>query len=86
VVITANKDRAGLHMSFNNHDRVSHLFLVRIRAGDTARDPQPEQTLWCGRVQRVVSGEACDFRDWCELIECLSAMLAGSPAPPENEA
>lgn len=67
-------------MSFKSHDRVSHLFLVRIRAEDTAHDQQPETKLWCGRVQHVVSGESCGFSGWRQLIECLSIMLGDTQA------
>ena len=83
---SADKDRAGLHMGFNSHDRVSHLFLVRIRAEDAAADQQPETQLWCGRVQHVVSGEACGFSGWRQLVECLRVMLADTQARNDDGA
>jgi len=62
-------------MSFNSQDGTSQLFLVRIRAEDAAELLQPESDRWCGRVQRVVSGETYDFRGWAELIKRLGIML-----------
>jgi len=62
-------------MSFNSQDDRAHLFLVRIRQGDKREFLQPENKVWCGRVQRVVTGEAYEFRSWAELISCLRAML-----------
>ena len=56
----------GLHGS-------SRLFLVRLRA-EESREGQVE---WCGQVQRVVNGEAYEFRGWSELVERLQAMLSG---------
>jgi len=62
-------------MSFNRHDGMSHLFLVRVRVEDAGQTLQPESKRWCGRVQRVVTGEAYDFRGWAELIGRLGTML-----------
>jgi hypothetical protein len=61
-------------MSFNDHD-TSHLFLVRVRAEGTRETLQPESKRWCGRVQRVVTGEIYDFTGWAELIRRLGIML-----------
>ncbi len=62
-------------MSFDMHDGVSHLFLVRLRAERVRELKQPESKRWCGRVQRVVGGEAYEFCGWAELIRCLGMML-----------
>jgi len=62
-------------MSFNSQDGTSQLFLVRIRAEDAAELLQSENGRWCGRVQRVVTGETYDFRGWAELVERLGIML-----------
>ena len=50
------------------------LFLVRLymKEGPEA-EPQ-----WCGKVQRVVNGEAYDFSDWPTLIDRLVTMLTDS--------
>ena len=62
-------------MSFNSQDGASQLFRVRIRAEDARELLQPENDRWCGRVQRVVTGETYDFRGWAELIKRLGIML-----------
>ncbi|MDQ6694260.1 MAG: hypothetical protein M3014_07540 [Chloroflexota bacterium] len=35
---------------------------------------------WCGKVQRVVTGESYSFRGWPELVEHLLVLLADVPA------
>ncbi len=67
-------------MSFNGQDDRAHLFLVRVRAEDTRESLQPESKRWCGRVQRVVTGETYDFRGWTELIRRLGKMLDDTQA------
>jgi hypothetical protein len=53
----------------------THLFLVRLEAEQLeAGDVQ-----WCGKVQRVVTGEAYNFFGWPELIEQLLTMLPVLP-------
>ena len=39
---------------------------------------------WGGKVQRVVNGEAREFKDWEALVEVLRAML--STTPPKSHA
>jgi hypothetical protein len=51
--------------------RRSDLFLVRFWAGEAGDGA----TKWQGKVQRTVTGEACYFHDWSELIKALSMML-----------
>jgi hypothetical protein len=43
----------------------------------------PERKRWSGCVQRVVTGEAYEFRDWAELIEHLGTMLDDPQAGDE---
>jgi hypothetical protein len=62
-------------MSFNRQDGMSHLFLVRLKAENTGERRQQKSKRWCGRVQRVVNGEAYEFCGWAELISCLGTML-----------
>jgi hypothetical protein len=64
-----------LHMSFNGQDDKSHLFLVRLRTEQSRKRKQRESKRWCGRVQRVVTGEAYEFCGWAELISYLGVML-----------
>jgi hypothetical protein len=71
-------------MSFNGQDEMSHLFLVRLRAEHTSERRQPENKRWCGRVQRVVTGETYDFRGWAELIRHLGIMLDDPQAGNET--
>jgi hypothetical protein len=71
-------------MSFNGQDGMSHLFLVRVRAEDTREALQAENERWCGRVQRVVTGETYDFRGWAELIRRLGIMLDDPQAGNET--
>jgi hypothetical protein len=70
-------------MSFNNHSDTSQLFLVRLRPEQMKECLQAGNRLWCGRVQRVVTGEAYDFRGWAELIEHLGTMLDDQQAVSE---
>ena len=49
----------------------SSLFLVRVWAKERDR----EELGWCGKVQHVVSGEACPFCDWSELQAVMLKML-----------
>ncbi len=53
----------------------THLFLVRLQA----EEQQPGEVEWCGRVQRVVSGETYTFSGWPDLIEHLLTMLPDLP-------
>jgi hypothetical protein len=62
-------------MSFNGQDGTSQLFLVRLRAEDASEHRQLDGKRWCGRVQRVVTGETYDFRGLAELIKQLGIML-----------
>jgi hypothetical protein len=66
-------------MSFNSQDGsqdgTSHLFLVRLRAEKSSERKQQKSKRWCGRVQRVVTGEAYEFCGWAELISHLGVML-----------
>jgi hypothetical protein len=62
-------------MSDNDQDNRLHLFLVRVRAEEISECLQPENRLWGGRVQRVVTGETYNFRGWAELIGRLGTML-----------
>lgn len=71
-------------MSCNNHGETSQLFLVRLKPEQIRECMQPENKLWCGRVQRVVTGEAYDFRGWAELIEQLGTMLDDPQAVSET--
>jgi hypothetical protein len=70
-------------MSFSGQDDMSHLFLVRLRVEAVGDDLQPASKRWRGRVQRVVTGEAYDFRGWAELISCLGTMLDDTHADNE---
>jgi hypothetical protein len=49
----------------------THLFLVRLQG----EEMDTGQVEWCGKVQRVVSGEAYTFSGWPDLIEHLLTML-----------
>ena len=72
-------------MSHNREDSTSRLFLVRIR-GQTAGEPeQQENDLWCGHVQRVVTGETYSFRGWTELVERLGTLLSADGPQAESE-
>lgn len=51
----------------------SDLFLVRLWA-EEASDGEKE---WRGKVQKAVSGEAHQFRDWPELVNLLLEMAGG---------
>ena len=62
-------------MSFNGQDGSSQLFLVRLRVEDSSEQMQLDGKRWCGRVQRVVTGETYDFRGLAELIKQLGIML-----------
>jgi hypothetical protein len=62
-------------MTFKDQDDRSRLFLVRVHASAAGKLDDPDGKPWYGTVQRVVSGETYDFRDWAELIECLGDML-----------
>ncbi|HST06228.1 MAG TPA: hypothetical protein VLQ48_16055 [Chloroflexia bacterium] len=57
-------------MKAKNMDGGSQLFLVRLWASEV---DGPE---WCGKVQHVISGEACDFSDWPTLVSRLQEMLS----------
>jgi hypothetical protein len=63
------------HMSFDTQDGTSHLFLVRLRLEKSTERKQQDSKRWCGRVQRVVTGEAYEFCGWAELISYLGVML-----------
>ncbi len=63
-------------MSVSRQQDISHLFLVRLRAEEV----EAGQVEWCGRVQRVVNGEAYSFCGWPELVEHLLRMLPDLPA------
>jgi hypothetical protein len=80
----ANTTIERLCMSFKSQDQSSHLFLVRVRAGDAMESLPSESKRWSGRVQRVVTGEAYDFRGWAELIEHLGTMLDDTQAANET--
>jgi hypothetical protein len=68
------------YMSTNRPNHASQLFLVRLRVEEIRGCLQPEERLWCGRVQRVVTGEAYSFRGWAELIKSLGTMLDDTQA------
>jgi hypothetical protein len=69
-------------------DGHSHLFLVRFWSGG-ARDGAGSE--WSGRVQHVLSGEACAFDDWPALVSRMLEMAAADGAEgleaeaPESE-
>jgi len=62
-------------MSLERQDGKSQLFLVRLRTENSSERKQQESKRWCGRVQRVVTGEAYEFCGWAELISYLGVML-----------
>ena len=70
-------------MSTDGRSLRSYLFLVRVQATGTGEISKQENELLCGRVQHVVTGEAYDFRGWCDLIRCLDTML-DDPQPPQS--
>ena len=49
----------------------SDLFLVRL----WLEDAEGGAAVWCGKVQRVVSGELRYFRNWPSLAETLLAIM-----------
>lgn len=53
------------------------LFLVRFWLEDMSGESEGRGA-WGGRVQRAVSGESHEFRDWGALVEVLRAMLAAT--------
>jgi hypothetical protein len=73
-------------MSTYRHLRRADLFLVRVWVEDAAGDEEDAgersdgstQVAWCGRVQRVVDGEAHEFSGLQGLVDSLSAMLSTS--------
>jgi hypothetical protein len=71
-------------MGFNRQDGTSQLFLVRLRANNRGRKQQ-ERKRWCGRVQRVVTGEGYEFCGWVELIRYLGLMLGEQQSCNEIE-
>jgi hypothetical protein len=77
------EEKERLDMRFNMQDGTSHLFLVRLRSEEIGECLQPENRLWRGRVQRVVTGETYDFRGWAELIKRLGTMLDDRQAGTE---
>jgi hypothetical protein len=52
----------------------SHLFLVRVWAGESAQ--AGSISAWHGRVQHITSSEAGYFHDWAGLITQLQSLLA----------
>ncbi len=62
-------------MSERRQQDNSQLFLIRVRAEEV----EAGQLEWCGKVQRVVNGEAYSFCGWPELVEHLLMMLPGLP-------
>lgn len=71
--------RPGRHMKHTN------LFLVRFWTEEPG--PGGGQTMgvgaaleWHGRVQRVVDGESCEFKDWETFVDTLHTMLT-TPSP-----
>lgn len=67
-------------MSFTTQDDRTYLFLVRLRAVDKRERRQLENRIWCGRVQRVVTGETYEFHGWAELINRLGTLLDDTQA------
>ena len=64
--------------------RDSNLLLVRL----WQEEAEGRDAVWCGKVQRVVSGESLNFRNWPELAEAMLAIIgpyatAPSYAPPQ---
>ncbi len=56
----------------------SQLFLIRLQAEEV----DAGHLEWCGKIQRVVSGETYSFCGWPELVEHLLTML---PSLPERD-
>ncbi len=54
--------------------RRANLFLVRLWTEQTADDRGAE--VWCGKVQRVLDGEAHRFENWQGLVSALVQMVA----------
>lgn len=80
--------RPGRHMKHTD------LFLVRVWTqevrisygtdGNTGGDEPAIE--WRGRIQRVVDGEAREFKDWEAFVDGLRAMMsAASPRPRREE-
>ncbi len=59
----------------------SHLFTVRIWQGNVGEDHKE----WRGKVEQVLSGKACYFRDWSTLVafleESLAELYPDNPSP-----
>ena len=72
-------------MSTDGRSLRSYLFLVRVQATGTSEIAKQASELFCGRVQHVVTGEAYDFRGWCDLIRCLDTMLDNPQTLPSVE-
>ncbi len=62
--------------------RMKHTDLFIVRVWTQYPDGQPgttgDGTGWGGKVQRIVDGEAREFKDWEALIDALQAMLSAS--------
>jgi hypothetical protein len=56
----------------------SHLFLVRLWAGEGSGDGSGA---WRGKVQHLATGRAESFGDWASLVEALAAMIPTLPNP-----
>jgi hypothetical protein len=61
--------------------RRAQLFTVRLWLEDLG-DGRSE---WRGKVQHVLSGEACYFRDWATLIAALQEMLRPMRSEPTEK-
>ena len=80
-------------MSIDSTQRARHHSSFRLRPEPDEPVPgQPDKVRWCGKVQRVVDGEAYDFCGWPELLEHLLAHVfpaqAGAdlePEPPQSD-
>ena len=69
-------------MPTEKHPNDSDLFLVRL----WIEEAEGGATVWCGKVQRVVSGEMRYFRSWPNLEESLLAIMARHSAVPAQQA
>jgi hypothetical protein len=62
-------------MSPKHRTNRNDLFLVRFWLEDLNSESEAQRG-WGGRVQRAVSGESHEFKDWDALVKALRTMLA----------
>jgi hypothetical protein len=61
------------------HHKRTNLFLLRVWTEDLSGGAS-SNVEWNGSVQRVVDGEARQFKGWQDLLETLLAMVSNTEA------